>query len=146
MGPLLGQIVIAILGAARPRRKMRHWPLVLFALLFALLSVVFLCGAAFFALVPSLGPAAAAAVVAVALLLLAAIMMLCAVLAKRRHPAAPSADPALLNTVLQQFLEKSDQSDKLPIFTIIALLLGLAVSYSPTLREFLRSMTEESSD
>jgi hypothetical protein len=142
MRTLFGQIAVALLGGARQRAQ--SWPLILLAVVFALVSFVFLAGAAFFALLPSLGPAASAALVAIALLLLAAIVMLAALLVRRRRPAAP--DPALLATLLQQLGAGAVQSGRLPNLAVLAIILGIAVSYSPTLRGLLRSLTEEAND
>ena len=146
MGPLLGHIAAALLGAARAREKARHWPLMLLALVLALLSVVFLSGAAFFALAAPLGPAAAAAVVAIALLLLAVIIMLGALATHRHRPASPVADPELVNAVLKQLAQRTGAPGNLPVMAIGSLLLGLAIGYSPTLRDYLKSFMEQAGD
>jgi hypothetical protein len=144
MGPLLGHVLIAFLGAAqqRPRRAMRCWPLWAAALLLCLLAVGFLAVAGFFALTDRVGPPAAAALVAACMLLLALLLGLTALALRRRPPPPPN--PALA-ALLQQLGDKAgaQMQGMAPLLVLGAGLLGVAVGYSPTLRQFLRSLIEE---
>jgi len=119
MNGLLSHVVGAVLGAMRPRQVLPTLPMLALAGLLAVMSVVFFAVAGFYALAPSIGPAAAAAVVAVILLLLAILLALGALLTHRK----PQFDPALLNAIVAQ-LEESG----LPIWAVVGL-AGVALGF-----------------